>query len=45
MIEGLENNSTKPFWRYIKSKRQDSCGIAPLKSLIIYLIEYSKNVL
>jgi hypothetical protein len=31
MIEGLENNSTKPFWRYIKSKRQDSCGIAPLK--------------
>ena len=31
IIEGLENNSTKPFWHYIKSKRQDSCGIAPLK--------------
>ena len=31
IIEGLENNSTKPYWRYIKSKRQDSCGIAPLK--------------
>ena len=31
IIEGLDNNSTKPFWRYVKSKRQDSCGIAPLK--------------
>ena len=31
IIEGLVNNSTKPFWCYIKSKRQDSCGVAPLK--------------
>ncbi len=31
--DGLENNNTKPFWRYIKSKRQDSVGIAPLKRL------------
>jgi hypothetical protein len=23
--------STKPFWKYIKSKRQDAGGIAPLK--------------
>ena len=32
ILEGLNNNSTKPFWKYIKSKKQDSFGIAPLKS-------------
>ncbi|MCS5550755.1 MAG: reverse transcriptase domain-containing protein [Gammaproteobacteria bacterium] len=31
IIEGLNNNNTKPFWKYVKSKRQDSGGIAPLK--------------
>ncbi|KAK3089266.1 hypothetical protein FSP39_002210 [Pinctada imbricata] len=31
IMKGLENNNAKPFWRYVKSKRQDSCGIAPLK--------------
>ena len=29
--EGLANNSTKPFWRYIKSKRQDNVDVSPLK--------------
>ena len=29
--EVFENNNSKPFWRYIKSKRQDNIGIAPLK--------------
>ena len=29
--EGFENNNSKPFWRYIKSKRQDNIGTAPLK--------------
>ena len=29
--EGLENNNSKPFLRYIKSKRQDNIGTAPLK--------------
>ena len=29
--EGLENNNSKPFWRYIKSKREDNIGTAPLK--------------
>ena len=29
--EGLANNSTKQFWRYIKSKRQDNVGVSPLK--------------
>ena len=27
IIEGFENNSTKPFWCYIKSKCQDSCHL------------------
>ena len=30
--EGLaQNNSSKPFWEYSKSKRQDNIGTAPLK--------------
>ena len=29
--EGLRNNNTKPFWSYVKSRRQDSTGVAPLK--------------
>ena len=31
IIDGLNNNNTKPFWKYVKSKRQESGGIAPLK--------------
>jgi len=30
-MEGLNKNNTKPFWKYVKSKRQDANGIAPLK--------------
>ena len=30
IFEGLKNNNTKTFWKYIKSKRQDAGGIAPL---------------
>jgi len=30
-MEGLENKNTRPFWKYVKSKRQDANGIAPLK--------------
>ena len=29
--EGLKSNNNKPFWQYIKSRRQDNVGIAPLK--------------
>ena len=28
----LENRDPKPFWKYIKQQRQDSIGVAPLKS-------------
>jgi hypothetical protein len=31
-LEGLKNNNTKPFWKHIKSKRQDAGGIASLKN-------------
>ena len=27
----LINNDTKPFWRYIKSRKQDNIGVSPLK--------------
>jgi hypothetical protein len=27
----LAEKNTKPFWRYIKAKKQDSVGVAPLK--------------
>jgi hypothetical protein len=30
-MEGLQNNNSKPFWKYIKSKKQDSIGVALLK--------------
>ena len=29
--EGLKNNDSKPFWRYIKSRKQDNIGVSPLK--------------
>jgi len=29
--KGLEENNTKPFWRYVKSRRQDNIGVQPLK--------------
>ena len=29
--EGFKNNDSKPFWRYIKSRKQDSIGVSPLK--------------
>ncbi len=28
--EGLSQNNTKPFWRFVKSKKQDNVGISPL---------------
>ena len=31
LTEGLETKSQKPFWRYIKSQRTESTGVAPLK--------------
>ena len=30
LIRGLEEGSTKPFWRYVKSPRRDNSGISPL---------------
>jgi hypothetical protein len=32
LVESLQSKDTKPFWRYIKQRRQDSTGIAPIKS-------------
>jgi hypothetical protein len=29
--KGLLNNNSKPFWNYVKSKKNDNIGIAPLK--------------
>ncbi|XP_071488446.1 uncharacterized protein [Diadema antillarum] len=31
IITGLDNNNSKPFWRYVKAKRQDRTGLPPLK--------------
>ena len=31
LTEGLESKSQKPFWRYIRSQRTESTGVAPLK--------------
>ena len=29
--EGFENKHSKPFWKYMTSKKQDNIGVAPLK--------------
>ena len=31
IIKGLETNNTKPFWKYIKSRKTDNIGVSPLK--------------
>ncbi|CAG2245813.1 unnamed protein product [Mytilus edulis] len=31
IIEGMNKNNTKPFWKYVKSRKQDNIGVAPLK--------------
>jgi hypothetical protein len=31
IVNGLQENDSKPFWKYIKSKKQDNIGVAPLK--------------
>jgi hypothetical protein len=30
-MEGLQNNNSKPFWKYAKSLKQDNIGVSPLK--------------
>ena len=32
LIDGLENNNNKPFWRFVKSGRQDSVGVTPSRT-------------
>ena len=29
--QGLDNNNSKPFWRFVKARKQDNIGVAPLK--------------
>jgi len=31
IAEGFATNNTRPFWKYVKSQRQDNFGIPPLK--------------
>ena len=31
LFDSLNNNDSKPFWNYIKAKKQDNVGISPLK--------------
>ena len=31
-MEGLQNNHSKPFWKYVKFRKQDNIGVSPLKS-------------
>ena len=40
--KGLEENNSKPFWRYVKSKKSDNIGVSPLKDKG-KLVNESKN--
>ena len=31
ILEGMEKNNMKPFWKYVKFRKQDNIGVAPLK--------------
>jgi hypothetical protein len=31
ILEEMEKNNTKPFWKYVKSRKQENIGVAPLK--------------
>ena len=31
LSDSVETGNSKPFWRYVKSQRQDNCGVSPLK--------------
>ena len=35
--KGLNENNSKPFWRYVKSRRQDNVGVSPLKKMGQYV--------
>jgi gentisate 1,2-dioxygenase len=32
ILKGLKSNNAKPFWKYIKSRKNDNIGVSPLKS-------------
>ena len=32
ILEGLKNKDSKPFWRYVKSRKRDNIGVSPLFS-------------
>jgi hypothetical protein len=32
----LEEGNSKPFWKYIKSKRTDNIGVAGIKKIVKY---------
>ena len=36
--KGLEENNSKPFWRYIKSKKQDNIGVSPSRKMQDYIM-------
>ena len=40
LVESFDKNDTKPFWKFIKAKRQDNVGVAPIKDQGIL---YSEN--
>ena len=31
LLEGMQNDNNKPFWRYVKTQKKDNTGVAPLK--------------
>lgn len=31
ILDGLANKNTKPFWSFVKSRKQDNVGVSPLK--------------
>ena len=48
ILDGLENNNIKPFWSYVKAKKQDNVGVAPILengSLLVQSVEKAESFL
>jgi hypothetical protein len=35
IMERLQNNNSKPFWKYVESRKQDNIGVSPLMTLML----------
>ena len=45
ITQGLQTNNSKPFWKYIKSRKQDNIGVASLKKLVHWCVTARRRLI